>query len=49
MLFLKIYLKQSWISDTEYDQSDNSSSSLHVGADILNLLFWYDFLTFFRE
>ena len=29
---------------TEYDPSDNSSSSFLVGADILNLLFLYDFL-----
>ena len=32
----------------EYDPSGNSNSSFHVGADILSLLFLYDFLIFFR-
>ena len=35
------------MSDTEYDPSGNSKSSFHVGADILNLLFWYDFYYIF--
>ena len=43
-----IYLKYSWISDTEYDQSGNSNSSCHIGAEILNLLFFYDFFIFFH-
>ena len=34
------------MSDTEYDPSDNSNSSFHAGADILNLLFLYDFIFF---
>ena len=46
--FFKMYSKQSLISDAEYDQSGNSNSSFHVGADILNLLFLYDFLIFFH-
>ena len=29
-----MYSKLSWIADTEYDPSDNSSSSIHVGPDI---------------
>ena len=37
-------LKKSWISDTEYNPPDNLNSSFHVGADVLNLLFLYDFL-----
>ena len=35
------------MSDTEYDPSGNSNSSFHVGADILNLLFLYDFFYIF--
>ena len=31
----------------EYDSSGNSNSSSHNGADILNLLFLYDFVIFF--
>ena len=38
--------KLSWIADTEYDQSGNSSSSIHVGPDIWNLVFLYDFILF---
>ena len=34
------------MSDTEYGPSGNSNSSFHVGADILNLLFLYDFFIF---
>ena len=26
----------SWISDSEYDPSDNSDSSFHVGAHLVN-------------
>ena len=32
----------------EFDPSGNSNTSLHVGADILNLLFLYDFFIFFH-
>ena len=35
------------ISDTKYNLSGNSNSSFHVGADILNALFLYDFFAFF--
>ena len=42
--FFYIYLKWSWICDIEYAPSGNSKSSFYVGADILNLLFLYDFL-----
>ena len=35
------------MSETEYSVSGNSNSSFHVRADILNLLFLYDFLYFF--
>ena len=40
----KIYSKQSLISDP----SGNSNSSFHVGVDIVNLLFLYDFFIFFH-
>ena len=30
----------------EYDPPGNSNSTFHIGADILNLLFLYDFLCF---
>ena len=33
-----------WISDTDYDLSDNSNVSFHVGFYTLTLLFLYDFL-----
>ena len=33
---------------TENDPSGNSNSSLHVGADILNLLLLYELFTFFH-
>ena len=35
------------MSNTEYDPSGNSNSSFHVRADILNLLFLYDFFRFY--
>ena len=35
-------------NDIEYDPSGNSNSSFHFRADILNLLFLYDFLIFFH-
>ena len=35
------------MSDTEYDPSGNSNSSLHVGADILNLLLLCELFKFF--
>ena len=31
----------------EYNPSDNSNSPIHVGADALNLLFFYDFFVYF--
>ena len=34
------------MSDIECDTSSNSNSSFHVGADIVNLLFSYDFFIF---
>ena len=48
-LFMKhpVYSKQSWRSDIEYDLLGNSSSSFHVGDEILNLLFLYDFFILF--
>ena len=46
-VFLMIYSKLSWISDIEHDPSGNSNLSFHVGTDILNLLFLYDFLRIF--
>ena len=36
------------MSDTEYDPSGNLNSSLHVGADTLNLLLLYELFTFFH-
>ena len=36
------------ISDIEFDQSSNSNLSVHVGVDILNLLFLCDFFLFFH-
>ena len=36
------------MSDTEYDPSGNLYSSLHVGADILNLLLLHELFTFFQ-
>ena len=33
--------------DIEYDPSGNSNSSFHVRADILDLLFLYEFFYFF--
>ena len=46
--FFNIYSKKSWISDIEVDPSGNSNSAFHVGADVLNLLFLYDFYVFFH-
>ena len=40
--FLMVYS-----SGAEYDPSGNSNSLLHFGADILNLLFLYDFFYIF--
>ena len=36
------------MSGIEYDPSGNSNSSFYVEADILNLLFIYDFFIFFQ-
>ena len=36
------------MSDTEYEPTDNSNSSFHVGADILNLLLLYELFMFFH-
>ena len=41
--FLRIYSKESWISDIKYDLSGNSNTSFYVGADTLNLLLLYGF------
>ena len=35
------------MSNTEYDPSGNSNLSFHVGADILNLLFLFEFFYIF--
>ena len=42
--FLMIHSKYLWISDTDYDTSGNSNLLFHVGADMLNLLFLYNFI-----
>ena len=36
------------MSDTKYDPSGNSSSSLHLDADILNLLLLHELFMFFH-
>ena len=36
------------MSDIEYDPSGNSNSLFYVGAEILNLLFLYDFFISFH-
>ena len=46
-MFLNIYSKESCISDIEYYPSDNSNTSFHILAEILYLLFLYDFLNIF--
>ena len=38
--FLIIYLKQSWLSDTEYDLSTNSNLSFHLGGDFFLIYFF---------
>ena len=43
---LIMHSKYCKISDTEYDSSNNSSFSFHVGPDILNLLFWNNVFIF---
>ena len=35
------------MSNTEHDPSGNSHSLFHAGADIWNVLFFYDFFIFF--
>ena len=46
--FLHVFLKQSWISDTEYDPSGAEIwTGVEVGADILNLLLFYGLFMFF--
>ena len=45
--FLNICPKWSWISDIECEPSSNLNSLFHVGGNILNLLFFYDFFIFF--
>ena len=35
-------------NNLEYDPPGNSNTPFHVGADILNLLFLYDFFIFFH-
>ena len=34
--------------ESKYEPSGNSNSSLHVGADILNLLLLYELFMFFQ-
>ena len=46
LCFLMMYSKWSWKFETEYDPLGNLSSLVHVGADILNLLFLYGYLYF---
>ena len=46
--FIKIYSKQFWIFDTEYDPSGNSDSSFYGRVDFLNLLFLYDYFILFH-
>ena len=36
------------IFDAEYEPSGNSNLSFHVGADILNLLLFYELFMFFQ-
>ena len=36
-----------YLIDRNYDSSENSNLSIHVVADILNLLFLHDFLDIF--
>ena len=38
-MFCGAILKNSWISNREYDLSGNSKLSFHVGAYILNITF----------
>ena len=42
----KNILKITLNNDIEYDPSGNSNLSFHVGADILNLLLFYELLCF---
>ena len=39
-MFFNVYSKYSEISGIEFDLSGSSNSSFHVGAEILNLLFF---------
>ena len=48
LYFFKIYLKLSWISDTEYDPSHNSNLSFYVGDDNLSLLLFYELFVCFH-
>ena len=43
-----LFNDKSWIFDTEYDPSGNPNVMFHSGADILDLLFLYDFFIFFH-
>ena len=47
-MFLIMYSKYSFISDTEYDPSGKSNSPFQVGADTLNLLLLHENLMFFH-
>ena len=41
---LMIHSKLPWVSDIEYDPQGKWNLSLHVGADVFDLLFLSDFL-----
>ena len=45
--FFKIYSKESWIANVEYDPSFNSNLSFHVPGDILNSLLLCELFMFF--
>ena len=47
LCFFKIYSKESWIANPEYDPSFNSSLSFHVRDDILDLLLLCEVFMFF--
>ena len=43
-----LFNDKSWICDTEYDPSGNPNVIFHFEADILDLLFLYDFFIIFH-
>ena len=47
--FIKYIEKDlDYLRDTEYDPSADFKTSFHIGADIFNSLFLYDFFIFFH-